>query len=202
MTFLHIFYNSLYYFTAMKIILAQGNPGDQYAATRHNVGFQVVDLFAQQHETEFKAKPKFFAAIAEVSINGDKVLLVKPTTFYNETGKTARALIDFYKIDAAEDLLVVHDDLALPFTTLRTRQSGSDAGNNGIKSLNAHVGSSYARLRIGIYNDLRDAIDDADFVLSRFTKAEQATLDETILPKASTIVTSFIAGSFETTTHS
>ncbi|MEP6710637.1 MAG: aminoacyl-tRNA hydrolase, partial [Candidatus Saccharibacteria bacterium] len=134
----------------MKLIFAQGNPGDQYNTTRHNVGFAILDALAKKFEASFTSKPKFFADIAELNIEGEKILLVKPATFYNETGKSARALVDFYKLAPATDVLVVHDDLALPFGTLRTREKGSDAGNNGIKSLNAHLGPDYARLRIGI----------------------------------------------------
>lgn len=185
----------------MKIIFAQGNPGDQYTATRHNVGFMVLDAYAKEQKASFLPKPKFFANIAEYKSEDEKILLVKPTTFYNDTGKSLRSLVDFYKLTPATEVLVIHDDLALPFGTLRTREKGSDAGNNGIKSLNAHLGHEYARLRVGIYNDLRDRLDDADFVLSRFTKEEHDIFTETIIPKVCTILDSFTAGTFETTTH-
>jgi PTH1 family peptidyl-tRNA hydrolase len=185
----------------MKLIFAQGNPGTDYAATRHNVGFMTLDAFAAANDALFKSKPKFFADIAELAVNGEKVLLVKPTTFYNETGKSARAIVDFYKLDPASDILVIHDDLALPFGTLRTREKGSDAGNNGIKSLNAHLGSDYGRLRTGIYNDLRDKIPDIDFVLARFTKDEQNALDTHIIPRSIKIIEDFIAGSHQITSH-
>jgi len=185
----------------MKLIFAQGNPGDQYAATRHNVGFQVLDDFASKQQASFGPKPKFFADVAEYTNGDEKVLLVKPTTFYNETGRSARALVDFYKLDPATDILVIHDDLALPFGTLRTREKGSDAGNNGIKSLNAHIDHNYARLRIGIYNDLRERMDDADFVLSRFSKEEQETLSSSILPKTSELIVNFLSNSHQNTSH-
>lgn len=186
----------------MKLIFAQGNPGAGYAASRHNVGFLALDALAAQHEAPFTAKPKFFADIAELTVGGDKVLLAKPTTYYNETGKSARAILDFYKLDPATEVLVVHDDLALPFGTLRTREKGSDAGNNGIKSLNTHLGPDYARLRIGIYNELRDKLPDADFVLSRFTKDEQKTLNETTVPHCLKLIEEFVAGQFQSTSHS
>lgn len=185
----------------MKVIFAQGNPGAQYANTRHNVGFLVVDTLAAQHKAEFIKKPKFHADIAEVQIAGEKVLLVKPATFYNETGQAARKIVDFYKVDASNDFLVIHDDLALPLGTLRVREKGRDAGNNGIKSLNAHLGSGFARIRIGIYNDLRDRIHDADFVLSNFTKTEADALKETITPKAIELIESFCTGSIAATSH-
>jgi peptidyl-tRNA hydrolase, PTH1 family len=162
----------------MKIILAQGNPGTQYAYTRHNVGFLLIDMFAEKNGADYSKKTKFHADIAETTIQGEKVLLVKPTTFYNDTGQTARLLIDFYKINPSEDLLVIHDDLALPFGTIRTREKGSDAGNNGIKSLNAHVGPDYKRVRVGIYNDLRVRIPDVDFVLGHFSTQEKNALSD------------------------
>jgi len=186
----------------MKLIFTQGNPGEQYATTRHNVGFQTLDSFAAKQDSVFHAKPKFFADIAELTLSGEKVLLVEPTTFYNETGQSARALVDFYKLDPSTDMLVIHDDLALPFGTLRTREKGSDAGNNGIKSLNTHIGHEYARLRVGIYNDLRERMDDADFVLSRFSKNEQEVLEAHVIPKALEIINDFIAGTHQITSHS
>lgn len=186
----------------MKIIFAQGNPEIKYSQTRHNIGFSLTDAFAADHDTTFQEKTKFFAFIAETSINGEKVLLVKPTTYYNETGRSARALVDFYKIDPQTDLLVVHDDLALPFGTLRTREKGSDAGNNGIKSLNAHIGPAYARLRVGIDNDLRDKIPDADFVLSKFINDEAKMIDSVVEPKVLELIELFIRDDFTISSHS
>ena len=184
----------------MKLILAQGNPGEKYTTTRHNIGFVVLDSFAKQRDLRFQSKPKFMADIAEYTYSNEKVLLIKPTTFYNETGQCARALIDFYKLSPADSVLVIHDDLALPFGTLRTREKGSDAGNNGIKSLNAHIGPEYSRLRIGIYTDLRDRMNDVDFVLGHFSKKESETL-ETLFVKTNDIITTFLDGTFQTTTH-
>ena len=185
----------------MKVIFAQGNPGLQYKTTRHNVGFLVIDTIAEQHRADFIKKPKFHAEIAEVTIAGEKTLLVKPSTFYNETGQAARLITDFYKLSVKDDFLVIHDDLALPLGTIRVREKGSDAGNNGIKSLNAHLGANYGRIRVGIYNDLRDRIHDADFVLSSFTKAEADTLASSIIPKVTELVEAFCAGNLATTSH-
>lgn len=182
----------------MKIIFAQGNPGPQYETTRHNVGFLALDALAGG--TSFAPKPKFFAAIAEVSIAGEKTLLVKPQTFYNETGRAARAILDFYKLSPA-DMLVIHDDLALPLGTLRVREKGSDAGNNGIKSLNAHLGPDYARLRVGVYNELRDRMHDADFVLGNFSSNERGVLNKMIIPKIKELVADFCRGSLESSSH-
>jgi PTH1 family peptidyl-tRNA hydrolase len=154
----------------MKVILGQGNPDAKYDRTRHNVGFAVIDQFARNHDLTWSEKSKFHALVAEATVDGEKVILAKPTTYYKETGVSARKLIDFYSLDPANDLLVVHDDLALPLGTIRTRKQGSDAGNNGIKSLNSHLGPDYHRVRIGIWSDLRDRMYDAVFVLSKFIK--------------------------------
>jgi len=182
----------------MKIILAQGNPGKEYTHTRHNVGFLALDRFASEHHADFTKKPKFHAEIAEITVGDEKVLLVKPTTFYNETGQSARLLIDFYKLDAKKDLLVLHDDLALPFGTIRTRLKGSDAGNNGVKSLNAHLGQQYARVRIGIYTEHRDRINDVDFVLGTFTAKEKSDLPNVFI-QTGRFIAAFIKATFEPT---
>lgn len=174
----------------MKLILAQGNPESKYADTRHNVGFLIIDTFADIHEANWQPKSKFKADCAEVTINGEKVLLARPTTYYNATGESARAIKDFYKLENS-DILVVHDELALPFGTLRTRQDGSDAGNNGIKSLNAHIGTDYARLRVGVFNDKRSLTGDIDFVLGKFTVDEKVSLDD-ITKAALVIMNDFI----------
>ncbi len=182
----------------MKLIVALGNPDKQYAHTRHNIGFAVVDSYARKIGATFAPKPKFHADIAEIA-GEEKILLVKPTTYYNLIGESVRALSDFYKI-APVDTLLVHDDLALPLGTIRTRIGGSDAGNNGVKSVNQHVGEATARLRIGTWSEHRDSIDDATFVLSKFTPAELETLTA-ITPKITAVIELFIRGDFAVTTH-
>lgn len=179
----------------MKILLAQGNPGPDYAHTRHNVGWLLLDLYADKYGAPFKPEKKFFADIATLSIAGEKVLLVKPTTFYNETGRTARALVDFYKLAPANDLLVLHDDIALPIGTVRVRPNGSDAGNNGIKSLTAHLGPDYWRIRVGVHDSTRPQTGAVNFVLGTFSKASLEAIKKDILPYVETKITEFIDGS-------
>lgn len=186
----------------MKIILAQGNPGEPYLNTRHNIGFAIIDAFSKNHGGQWSEKSKFKALISEVSIDNEKVLLIKPTTFYNLTGESARALIDFYKLSAEKDLLVVHDDLALDFGKIRIRKQGSDAGNNGIKSLNAHLGEHYTRLRIGTANEILALNPDTDFVLSKFSSDEQSTINEKILPLCDKIITEFCQSQLDDTSFS
>lgn len=182
----------------MKIIFAQGNPGTQYTYTRHNIGFLAIDALCKKHGSEFLKKPKFHADIAEISVDGEKILLIKPNTFYNETGQAARLILDFYKLDPETDFLVIHDDLALPFGTIRTREKGSDAGNNGVKSLNSHIGIQHKRIRVGIYNELRERMHDADFVLGMFSAHEKNALP-VIFEQVDRFVDNFISGDFTPT---
>lgn len=162
----------------MKLIVGLGNPEQKYNLTRHNVGFLLLDHIARQHDAVWQDKPKFKATIAELQFGDERALFVKPTTYYNQTGEAVRALTGFYKLSAAQDLLVLHDELALPFGTLRTRLRGSDAGNNGIKSIIAQIDEDFARIRIGVANDLALRMDKADFVLARFNTDEQQELHE------------------------
>jgi len=186
----------------MKLIFAQGNPGTAYELTRHNVGFMVLDLLAQREQAQWKHEAKFKADIATIQLSGEKILLVKPHSFYNETGLVARALVDFYKLTPASDVLVIHDELALPFGTVRIRDKGSDAGNNGIKSLNTHLGTQYMRIRIGIWNEQRERMDDASFVLSRFTADESQQLHAAIQDTVLTLIDNFASGTLEPASHS
>ena len=182
----------------MKLIIGLGNPEPRYDLTRHNVGFFALDRLADLAGVTFTPKSKFKADMAEFSIGNEKILLAKPTTYYNESGQAARAICDFYKI-APDDVLVIHDELSLPFGTIRTRTGGSDAGNNGIKSLNAHLGPATHRVRVGVYTAHRDRVPDADFVLSKFTNDEIVALTK-LLSSITVAIDSFIAGNFDTTT--
>ncbi len=185
----------------MKLIFAQGNPGKQYERTRHNIGFIVLDALARKEGGEWRTDTRFKADIAELQMAGEKVLLVKPLSFYNETGQVARAIVDFYKLDPLSDVLVIHDELALPFGTIRVREKGSDAGNNGIKSLNSHLGAAYTRIRIGTWNELRDRMDDAAFVLSMFSKDEFEQLEKLIDDPLEGLIADFITGTLASSTH-
>ncbi len=185
----------------MKLIFAQGNPEPDYSLSRHNAGFLVLNTIVTMHDAKWTKKSKFDAIIAEVKIDGQKVILAKPTTYYNDTGISARKLVDFYKLDTASDLLVIHDDLSLPFGTIRIRKQGGDAGNNGIKSINTHIDSPYTRIKIGIAIESEVKIDDASFVLAKFTNPELTLLIEKIIPHSVKLVTQFCSSSLEHTSH-
>jgi PTH1 family peptidyl-tRNA hydrolase len=186
----------------MKIIFAQGNPDAKYTNTRHNTGFLVLDKLGEKYDAVWRDIDKHRGRIATVMINGEKALLVKPLSYYNDTGLVARTLIDYYKLDPAADFLVVHDDLALPLGTVRVRDRGSDAGNNGIKSLNSHIGETYKRIRVGIWTEDRDKMDDVNFVLGVFPKEQKETLDNTIIPHAVDLIEQFVAGKLEVSSTS
>lgn len=147
----------------------------------------------------WKLEKKLNTSIAKVTIAGEQALLAKPNTFYNDTGLAARKIADYYDIPPA-DILVLHDDLALPFGTIRLRLKGSPAGNNGIKSLNAHLGEDYARVRIGVYNKLRERMGDTKIVLANFSRDEQAVLASKVIPEVTIAIDDFVRAEF--TPHS
>ena len=180
----------------MKVILALGNPGDKYTNTRHNAGFLTIDKFAAELNVNFINKPKFAADIAELNISGEKILLVKPNTYYNEVGISARAIMDFYKL-TLDDLLIIHDDTALDFGKIRVRKGGRDAGSNGLKSLHAHIGSDFWHIRIGTDNLLRRQIGDVDFVLSKFNADERIILRDWTIPESIKLIGTFLDDTIE-----
>ena len=162
----------------MKIILFQGNFPEKYNRTRHNIGFEFADFLAKKFNAKFQEKPKFKAFIAEISLFSEKVLLVKPTTFYNETGFSAQSICDFYKINFQKDFLAIHDDLDLDFGVVRVRKSGGSGGNNGLKSLISVFGEDFARIKIGIKNEFLPKIGAMNFVLAKFSKSESEKLHQ------------------------
>ncbi|MEO6809572.1 MAG: aminoacyl-tRNA hydrolase [Isosphaeraceae bacterium] len=161
-----------------KLVVGLGNPGSKYEGTRHNIGFEVVDRLVQGGSGASSSR-KFDGRLAEAEIDFHKVLLLKPETFMNLSGRSVRQALQFYKLDLA-DLLVVCDDLSLPLGRLRLRRGGSDGGQKGLRDIAAQIGSEdYTRLRIGIGD--RGPLDAADFVLSRFRAAERPTIEDALI---------------------
>jgi PTH1 family peptidyl-tRNA hydrolase len=162
----------------LKLVVGLGNPGPEYARTRHNVGYMVADELARALGATFAAG-KFAADVAEGRIGGEKVLIVKPRTFMNRSGEAVGPLLRFWKADLA-DLAVVHDDLELEPFRVQVKVGGGHGGHNGLKSLNAHVGGpDYARVRVGVGRPPAQ-MDPADYVLGRFGKGEEARLSECV----------------------
>ncbi len=150
----------------MYIIAGLGNPGKEYTGTRHNVGYESLDCLAEKYNTKLN-KLKFNSVYGEITINGEKVMLVKPVTYMNRSGIAIDEIMKFYKIPV-ENLIVIYDDIDIPVGTLRIRPNGSPGTHNGMKSIIQHVGTNFPRIRIGIGRNPQ--MDLADYVLQRFSK--------------------------------
>jgi PTH1 family peptidyl-tRNA hydrolase len=162
----------------MKFIVGLGNPGLKYAATRHNVGFEVVERFAYDHGLKIDTK-KFKAYIGQGVVAGEKVILVKPQTYMNLSGESVRELLDFYKADR-DSLIVVYDDIDLDVGQIRIRTKGSAGGHNGIKNIISHLGSNeFVRVKVGVGNK-PPGWDLANYVLGRFDENEMDTVVKTV----------------------
>ena len=158
----------------MKMIVGLGNPGSKYKETKHNIGFITLDEFAVQHNMAFN-KTKFEAVYAEGFIGTEKILLVKPQTFMNDSGRAVRPLMDYYSIPI-EDLVVVYDDMDMPVGKIRLRQKGGAGGHNGIKSLIQHLGTQdFNRIRIGVGRPQHN-MTVIQHVLSPFSKDDHAEM--------------------------
>lgn len=159
----------------MKLVVGLGNPGKKYEQTRHNIGFEIVDALAQRHGAS-PAKSKFEGLLQECSVSGNRVLLLKPQTFMNLSGRCVQQARDFYKIEL-EDLLLVCDDFNLDLGTIRLRASGSDGGQKGLADTIRQLGTNeFPRLRFGI-GPVPDRWDPPDFVLGRFTGGEKEQVE-------------------------
>lgn len=169
------------------LIVGLGNIGAQYAHTRHNIGFDVVDAFAQKHGVAFKSD--HLAEVAEVRWKGKHFILIKPTTYMNLSGKAVKYWMDREKIEL-QNLLVIVDELALPLEVLRLRPAGSDAGHNGLKDIQAVLGTDkYPKLRFGIGNHYPKG-KQVEFVLGKWKPEEQVVVDKKI-KKCLEIIESF-----------
>jgi peptidyl-tRNA hydrolase, PTH1 family len=160
----------------MRVVVGLGNPGKQYHGTRHNVGFAVVDALAAG-PTAGRFQSRFQAQVADLMEGEQKVLLVKPETFMNLSGRAVRQAIDFYQVELA-DLLVVCDDINLPLGQLRFRTKGTHGGHNGLRDIQNHLGTTeYSRLRIGVGAGEEDLIDH---VLGRFRPSERPVIEDAL----------------------
>jgi len=177
----------------VKMIIGLGNPGKQYAGTRHNAGFAVIDEIARRASVGFESAPAE-AVIAKWRRPDGVALLAKPLTFMNLSGQAVGELARYFKIDIA-DLLIVVDEVQLPLGRLRARARGSAGGHNGLKSVIAHLGDAFPRLRIGVGRGEQQR-DLADHVLSRFDKDEAAEV-ERMTTRAADAVEMFITSGIE-----
>ena len=163
--------------TNMFIIAGLGNPTLRYEGTRHNVGFDVINLLADKYNISMDVR-KCRAFIGKGVIEGQKVLLVKPQTYMNLSGESIRGLVDYYKIDPEQELLVIYDDISLPPGQIRVRKKGSAGGHNGMKNIISQLDTdTFARIKVGV-GEKPKRYDLADYVLSRFSKEEREMAEE------------------------
>ena len=160
----------------MFIIVGLGNIGEQYANTRHNIGFDSVDYIANKYNIDINRK-KFKGVYGEGFIEGEKVILIKPSTFMNLSGECVREILDFYKL-TNEDIIVLYDDISLDVGKIRIREKGSAGGHNGIKNIISHLGTDkFSRIKIGVGQPKGDLINH---VLGNFSKEEREVLEESL----------------------
>jgi PTH1 family peptidyl-tRNA hydrolase len=175
------------------LVVGLGNIGREYDGTRHNVGFACVDDFAEKNNFDPWIQKKDLKSFFTSTTMGDsRVIIIKPTTLMNLSGQAVQATMAFYKIVPAR-VIVVHDELDIPFGQIRTRLGGSSAGHNGIKSVTNQIGEEYGRIRVGIGPKTPEQIDSADFVLGRFN-SEQMEHMPALTREASAILSEYIFG--------
>ena len=169
----------------MKAIVGLRNPGPEYSGTRHNLGFEVVEAVADRLGERLKRGPsRVRCEIAETRVDGEKLVLAAPLSYMNESGGPVRALADYFDVDTRRDLLVVHDDIDLPFGKLRMQVGGGTAGHNGLRSIERALGHrDFHRLKAGVGRP-PGRMDPAEFVLRRFTSAERAEIDLLVVDAA------------------
>ena len=161
----------------MYIIVGLGNPGKEYGGTRHNIGFDVIELLAGQENISV-AEKKHKALIGKGVVAGQRCILSKPQTFMNLSGESVRALLDYYKADEKEELIVISDDVSLDVGQIRIRKKGSAGGHNGLKNIIAMLGhDTFIRVKMGVGEKPR-GWDLADYVLGRFSGPERKIMDE------------------------
>lgn len=161
----------------MYIIAGLGNPTREYQHTRHNVGFDTIDVIAEKYNISVEDK-KHKALIGKGYIQGEKVILVKPQTYMNLSGESIGEICDYYKVDPEEELIVIYDDISLAPGKLRIRPKGSAGGHNGIKNIIAHLGTqNFKRIKVGV-GEKPKGWDLADYVLGHFAKEEQPLMEE------------------------
>lgn len=164
----------------MKLIVGLGNPGLQYDKTRHNVGFMVVDALAARHAAGQIPKSRFNAITLDAHIGAEKVLLMKPTTYMNLSGKSVSEAVRFFKLEPSEDLIIIVDDIALPVGHTRVRKNGGSGGHNGLSDIDRMLGGdAYIRVRLGV-GAVPKLMGQSDWVLSRFMSEEREDIERGI----------------------
>jgi peptidyl-tRNA hydrolase, PTH1 family len=169
----------------LRVIVGLGNPGPEHLVTRHNAGFWFVDLLARTFGGEFRDYRKYSGETARVSISGQDVILLKPTTYMNRSGLSIRQISDFFKIQP-DDILVAHDELDLPVGSVRLKNGGGHGGHNGLRDTIAHIGENFWRLRLGIGHPGNKA-EVIDYVLTRAPRAEEDLILQAVTTAAEAV---------------
>lgn len=178
----------------VKMIVGLGNPGKEYHETKHNIGFMVLDEWAKREHLSFN-KSKHEALFTELFVNGEKIILVKPQTFMNLSGRSVKPLMDYFKL-SVEDLVVIYDDMDIPIGKVRLRQKGSAGGHNGIKSLIGALGTqTFNRVKVGIGRPL-EFETVIQHVLSKFLAVYQSEVDLSIDKTIDALIDFSIHGNF------
>ncbi len=176
----------------MFIIVGLGNPGKDYNNTRHNIGFDVIDALADEAGISVTEK-KHKALVGKGVLDGQKVILAKPQTYMNLSGESVRDIIDYYKVDEQQELIVISDDISLDVGNIRVRKKGSAGGHNGLKNIIAHLGhDTFMRVKMGV-GEKPKGYDLADYVLGHFTKEERIIMNESA-QTATTAIRMMMAG--------
>lgn len=177
----------------MKLIVGLGNPGKEYENTRHNMGFMAIDKFALNHNVKID-KAKFGGLYTDLTIKGEKVILLKPQEYINLSGEVIKKYVDFYKIDV-NDILIISDDLDQDIGKLKLKYKGSSGGHNGLKNIELHLHTNeYKRIKIGISND--KSVNTKDYVLGKISKENKKVLDD-ITDKVVDILNDYFILSFD-----
>ncbi len=178
----------------MKLIVGLGNPGKDYQYTRHNTGFMVLEAYAKYHNVLIDKK-KFNGLYGEFFLDGEKVVLLEPLSYMNLSGEVVSKFVSYFQLDPKNDLLIICDDLDLPFLAYRLRKKGSSGGHNGLKNIELHLKTNeYKRMRIGIANNKN--VDTKDYVLGSFSK-ENLTAFTDFFAISNAILDDFIQLDFE-----
>lgn len=178
----------------MKLIVGLGNPGLKYQKTRHNIGFMFLDEIARDLKLEFTLNKQLKSLVANTTINGEKIIFIKPQTFMNLSGEAVLAVVNYYKLDV-DNILVVYDDLDLPVGKIRIRKNGSSGGHKGMNNIIELLKTTeIKRIRIGIMNTSK--IDTVDYVLGRFNE-EDLSLINLAISQAPKMLESFLVDTFD-----
>ena len=181
-------------FNQTALVVGLGNIGSKYDKTRHNVGFACADAFVKAEEFDAWIEKKDLKCLYSSKMLGStRVIVIKPTTLMNLSGEAVQEAMHYFKVELNR-VIVIHDELDIPFGQLRMRTGGSDAGHNGIKSVTQHAGEGYARIRVGIGPKTPEGIDSAKFVLQRFSESELKEMKALTL-EVTSIISEFIFGS-------